>query len=73
MRCYGVSQVVLLRRFQRLNGRTLVKASDGLVVGSVLGNDPGDAWASLRLDIGGPDHLAPLPSFVGNELAEFGG
>src|SRR5262245_50380406 len=29
--------------------------------------------ASVRLDVGGPDHLAPLLGFVGDELAEFGG
>src|SRR5580704_11214639 len=29
--------------------------------------------ALLRLDIGRPDHLAPLLGFVGDELAEVGG
>ena len=29
--------------------------------------------ASLRLDVGRPDHLAPLLGFVGDELAEVGG
>src|SRR5215469_18113899 len=28
---------------------------------------------SLRLDVGRPDHLAPLLGFVGHELAEVGG
>jgi hypothetical protein len=28
---------------------------------------------SLRLDVGGPDHLAPLLGFVGDELTEIGG
>ena len=28
---------------------------------------------SLRLDVGGPDDLAPLLGFVGDELAEVGG
>src|SRR5215469_17146039 len=28
---------------------------------------------SLRLDVGRPDHLAPLLSFVGNELSKVGG
>src|SRR5262249_46714520 len=27
----------------------------------------------LRLDVGGPDHLAPLLGLVGDELAEVGG
>ncbi|MGB7042759.1 MAG: hypothetical protein WBD83_24680, partial [Xanthobacteraceae bacterium] len=27
---------------------------------------------SARLNVGGPDHLAPLFGFVRNELAEFG-
>src|SRR5262245_61858487 len=29
--------------------------------------------ASVRLDVGRPDHLAPLLSFVGNELSKVGG
>src|SRR5215471_5756283 len=28
---------------------------------------------SLRLDVGRPDHLGPLPGFVGDELAEVAG
>src|SRR5262249_41617607 len=28
---------------------------------------------SFRLDVGGPEHLAPLLRFVGDELAEIGG
>src|SRR5262245_10449865 len=28
---------------------------------------------SVRLDVGRPDHLAPLLGFVGDELAEIGG
>src|SRR5262249_61911868 len=31
------------------------------------------AGGSLQLDIGDPDHLAPLFGFVGNQLAEIGG
>ena len=27
----------------------------------------------FRLDVGGPDHLAPFLGFVGDELAEVGG
>jgi len=29
--------------------------------------------ASLWLDVCGPDHVAPLLNFIGDELAEFGG
>ena len=35
--------------------------------------DPTADRASLRLDVGGPDHLAPFLGFVGDELAEIGG
>ena len=30
-----------------------------------------ESRGSLRLDVGGPDHLAPLFGFVGDEFAEF--
>jgi hypothetical protein len=29
--------------------------------------------ASVRLDVGCPDHLAPLLGFIGDQLAEVGG
>ena len=38
-----------------------------------LWNISGSQSALLRLDVGRPDHLAPLLSFVGDELAEVGG
>src|SRR6516225_541168 len=34
---------------------------------------PDDEWASVRLDVGRPDHLAPFLGVVDNELAELGG
>jgi hypothetical protein len=33
----------------------------------------GGGWPSFRLDIGCPDHLAPLLGIFGDELAELGG
>src|SRR3954453_8709501 len=32
-----------------------------------------DTAASFRLDVSGPDHLAPLLGFIGDEPAEIGG
>src|SRR5437868_4398028 len=32
-----------------------------------------ESRGSLRVDVGGPDHLAPLFGFVGDEFAEIGG
>src|SRR6516164_144935 len=38
----------------------------------VLRNIRPGSRGSLRLDVGGPDHLAPLLGFGGEELAKFG-
>src|SRR5262249_23945436 len=43
----------------------------GLVQRELWNIDSGSA--SVRLDVGRPDHLAPLLSFVGNELSKVGG
>ena len=52
-------------------------ASDDVEHGSCSRN--GTLWnvgrgpPLLRLDVGGPDHLAPLLGFFGDEFPEFGG
>ena len=45
----------------------------GLGCGGACGEYWRRSRGSLRLDVGRPDHLAPLLGFVGDELAEVGG
>src|SRR5262249_57177466 len=49
-----------------------IKITSNIVIATRSNSVP-RAAASLRLDVGCPDHVAPLVGFIGEQLAEVGG
>src|SRR5262249_839099 len=68
--CINVKKLLSTRRRPHMTPSAAVSAPRDSSNGT-LWNVP--AGGSLQLDIGDPDHLAPLFGFVGNQLAEIGG
>src|SRR5215470_12966511 len=68
----GFPRCVIIQSAKAAWGANIVTAGTPLFAERELWNIDGGS-ASLRLDVEGPDDVAPLLRFVGNELAKVGG